>query len=305
VPDLDVLAWTHAHEDHIGGLLDVLAATEVKLVLSNGFPYESETFAALLDAIKAQGIDSITIRRGDELAWGECTATVLHPERQYQNTNDGSVVLKLVHGENSLLLTGDAEWGAEESMLAAGLDLRADVLKVGHHGSGTSSHSPFLDAGQPEAAVISVGAGNSYGHPDQQVLQRLADRGVAVYRTDMDGTMAYWSDGSEYTLQPEARSSLCLPLVQRAHVVAPAPTDTPEPPPPPTATWTPEPSPTATAGPTPIPTDCRCDGNIYNCADFATQREAQNCYEHCLELGYGDVHRLDADHDGFACESLP
>ena len=173
--NLDVVLWTHGHSDHIGGLLDVLSAKPVSQILYNGFDYNSATYNDLWDLIVAYNIPHSSTSRGDTYTWGECTATVLHPDRQYIDTNDSSVVVKLSCGQVDFLLTGDAEWDAESSMLDASLLLDAEILKVGHHGSNTSSSSVFLDAVDPEVAIISVGD-NSYGHPSQVVLDRLATR---------------------------------------------------------------------------------------------------------------------------------
>jgi len=269
VPELDVMLWTHAHADHIGGLLDVLTLKPASQVLYNGFDYNSVTYNDLWDLIIAYSIPQASTHRGDTYTWGECTAIVLHPDREYLNTNNSSVVVKLSCGQVDFLLTGDAEWEAESSMLDAGLALDAEVLKVGHHGSNTSSSGVFLDAVDPEIAVISVGE-NSYGHPSQVTLDRLANRGVRVYRTDQDGSVSIRTNGTSYwVVGEEATAWLYLPLVLRAPgTPIPTPTLTPTatlpasatpsptwtPTSTMTATWTPTVQPTATWTVTPTPT---------------------------------------------------
>ncbi len=121
--------------------------------------------------------------------------TVLGPQKAYEDTNNTSIVLRLDYGETSFLFTGDAERDAEADMLEAGAALQADVLKVGHHGSNTSTSYPFLREVAPEYAVISVGEGNDYGHPHEETMSRLRDADVTVYRTDLQGHIVATSDG--------------------------------------------------------------------------------------------------------------
>lgn len=259
VPDLDVVIWTHAHADHIGGLLDVIEAKPVDQILYNGFDYNSVTYNDLWDLIIAYNIPQASTHRGDTYIWGECTATVLHPDREYLNTNNSSVVVKLSCGEVDFLLTGDAEWEAESSMLDAGLALDSEILKVGHHGSNTSSSSVFLDAVDPDIAVISVGD-NTYGHPSQVTLDRLASRGIRTFRTDQDGTVSIRTNGTSYwVVGEEAMAWLYLPLVLRAPgTPIPTPTFTPTATLPASATsfptWTPTPTMTPTRTATWTPT---------------------------------------------------
>ena len=122
--------------------------------------------------------------------------SVLGPVKDYDNLNDESLVLRFDYGDSSFLFTGDQESDAEEDVLASGADVDVDVLKVGHHGSNTSSSESFLAAVSPEIAVIQCGEGNEYGHPHLETLERLEAQNVTVYRTDLSGSIVITADGS-------------------------------------------------------------------------------------------------------------
>lgn len=199
---LDVVAATHAHEDHVGGLAGALNACEAGRVLAPVTQYDSQAFSNFLKYTAAQGLSVEVPEAGDSFALGEAEVTVLGPVKQYDDTNNTSLVFRIDFGETSFLFTGDMERDAEEDLIERwGEDaLRADVLKVGHHGSETSTSYPFLRAVMPEIAVISVGRDNSYGHPDEAVLSRLSDADAAVYRTDELGDVTVVSDGERLTV---------------------------------------------------------------------------------------------------------
>ena len=199
VERLDRVVDTHAHEDHVGGLAGALAKYGAETVYAPVTEYDSKAFR---DFAKYAG--DITIPApGDTWTVGEAQVTVLGPVEAYPDTNNTSLVLRLDFGQTSFLFTGDMERQAEADLLDAGADVKADVLKVGHHGSDTSTSYPFLRAVEPEYAVLSVGEGNSYGHPSADTLSRLRDAEAAVYRTDMQGTVVAVSDGKDITFTVE------------------------------------------------------------------------------------------------------
>ncbi len=199
VEHLDYVVDTHAHEDHVGGLSGALAKYGADRVYAPVTEYDSKAFR---DFVKYAG-DLTVPSPGDAWTVGTAAVTVLGPVRAYDDTNNTSIVLRVNFGENSFLFTGDMERGAEADLLESGADVKADVLKVGHHGSSTSTSYPFLREVMPEYAVISCETGNSYGHPHEETLSRLRDADVTLYRTDMQGTVVATSDGKEISFAVE------------------------------------------------------------------------------------------------------
>lgn len=201
VDHMKLMVATHPHDDHIGGLPATLNAVEVETILSPVRDYDSKRFSSLLK-YAPQGV--VVPDLGDTFQLGNALITVLGPATtSYENINDWSIVLRIDYGNTSFLFTGDASEVAESDMLASGEDLDSDVLKVGHHGSSSSSTSSFLKAVSPAYAIISVGSGNSYGHPSEETIDRLASIGARIYRTDLNGTIKCHSDGQEITFETE------------------------------------------------------------------------------------------------------
>lgn len=200
---LDYMVCTHAHEDHVGGLSGPLNTCTVGQVLSPVTSYDTVPFGNFLKYTAAQGLDVTVPEADSSFLLGEARVIVLGPRKSYEEPNDTSIVLRVDHGENSFLFTGDMEAAAEADLLTAGCDLDVDVLKVGHHGSSTSSSYVFLREVMPTYGVISCGVGNSYGQPHREVTGRLYDAGVTVYRTDEQGTVVAVSDGRELRFATE------------------------------------------------------------------------------------------------------
>lgn len=199
----DYVVCTHPHEDHVGGLSGPLNTCTVGQVFAPVAEYDAAPFEYFLKYTHAQGLEVTVPEADSSFLLGDARVIVLGPRKAYEEPNDTSIVLRVDHGENSFLFTGDMEATAEEDLLSAQCDLNVDVLKVGHHGSETSSSYVFLREVMPRYGVISCGTGNSYGHPHEAVMSRLYDAGVTVYRTDEQGTVVARSDGKTISFMTE------------------------------------------------------------------------------------------------------
>jgi competence protein ComEC len=201
---LDYVIGTHPHSDHIGGLDMVINSFPVETVILPDITNTTKTFEDLLNAIEKNNLKITKPEVGASYALGQASFTILAPNSgSYENINDYSISIKLTNGSNSFLFTGDAGIVSEEEMLAGGYDLKADVLKLPHHGSSTGSSADFLDAVNPAYAMISVGKDNEYGHPHVQTLQAVLDRNIKLYRTDVEGTVVFTSDGKNISVNKE------------------------------------------------------------------------------------------------------
>jgi competence protein ComEC len=204
---IDVVMLTHPHEDHVGGLVAVLQNFSVGIVLDVGLPHPGPSYVQFLRIIEARHIPYRLARRGMRLDLGDgMSLSILHPQEPLlqgtsSDANLNSIVGRLTYGRVSILLTGDAEAPIEAQLLDLGDDVQSLILKVGHHGSRTSTTQAFLDAVRPAVALISVGAINPFGHPDEEIIQRLEDAGAAVYRTDRHGAITLTTDGIRVSIR--------------------------------------------------------------------------------------------------------
>ena len=222
VDDLEVVVSTHPHSDHVGGLPEVLDAFRVKQVIDSETPDNTkpkpkqyQTYLARIDTAK---IPLKHERNGYEfeLAPGVVVYVLGPVLLSSDNPNDRSVVLRITYGKTTYLLMGDAESAEEKSILGTRVTLKADVLKVGHHGSATSTSQKLLDAARPKYAVISCGVNNQYSHPEPKILARLVGMGAEIHRTDLEGTIVSVSDGEKVTISAEGKTGLAaggLPAV--------------------------------------------------------------------------------------------
>jgi len=197
IEHLDYVIATHPDSDHIGGLDTVLENISCDRVLMPDVEKDTITYQSVIDVMGEQKIERISPKPGEEYTLGTAVFTILAPNDSYDNANDNSIAIRLVHGGNSFLFIGDAESQSEADMLKSGRLLTSDVYKVAHHGSSGANSELFLLAVNPAYAVISCGENNDYGHPHSEVLNRLRLLGTKVYRTDEQGTIVAVSDGGE------------------------------------------------------------------------------------------------------------
>jgi len=207
VKRIDYLIAIHPHEDQIGGLIDVVNNYEIGKIYIPNVEHATKTFEDFLLAIQNKGKKITAAKAGNMIIDKKgLSVKILAPEDNfnYDNLNDYSVVIKLNYKNISFLFTGDAESLSESTTMSKGYDLKADVLKVGHHGSKTSTTDEFLSKVAPKYAVISCGLNNSYGHPHTEIINKLRARGIQIYRTDLDGTSVAISDGKDIVFEKKA-----------------------------------------------------------------------------------------------------
>ena len=250
VTSIDYLIASHPHEDHIGGLPSIIYEFDVFNLFMPLVTHTTETYFNLVKSIQDNGLQANEARDGiNILSIPDLNVDIISPtEFEDKNLNNHSAVIKLIFGNTSFLFMSDAEAKAENLITA---NVSADVLKVGHHGSDTSTTDEFLKRVSPSYAVITVG-NNTYGHPSDDVLVRLNNEGVEVFRTDKVGTIVFKSDGENIII--DKSPSPYQPTVTLSPTPSPTPAPTPNPTPSPTPTPTPRPTPTPTPRPTPTPT---------------------------------------------------
>ncbi len=201
---IEVIVASHPHADHIGGLIAVLDSFEVEEIWLNGDTSTSKTYKEFMSRVNTEGTSINEALRGQSIEVDSLTFLILHPVKPLVgDTNNNSIVLRLSYGDIDFLFTGDAEKEAEASILESGLTVQANILKVGHHCSKTSSSPQFLNAVKPQLAIYMAGESNRYGHPHEETLTALTEAGAEIYGTDIHGTTIITTDGEAFTKQTE------------------------------------------------------------------------------------------------------
>ncbi len=192
---------THPDSDHITGMPEVLNRFKVETFYMPDKYHTTNVFNSMLDALEANGCKAEYAEAGKNIiGYKNLSASFVAPVKEYSDNNLSSAVVRLVYGYTTFLFTGDIETDAENDIVYSGYNISADVLKVAHHGSKSSTGDGFLEKVNPKYAVISVGENNRYSHPDSDVISRLANRGVYILRTDISGNIIFESDGSSYNV---------------------------------------------------------------------------------------------------------
>ena len=210
VETIDRVVCTHAHEDHVGGLPAVLSVFDAGIVYAPVTEYDTKVFRNFVEKTEANAGEITIPAPGDQFTLGSATVTVLGPVQEYDDPNNTSIVLKVTYGSSDFLFTGDMEVEAENDMLdhwGNSMNWESEVLKVGHHGSNTSSGYRFVYEVNPTYGVISVGEDNDYGHPHEEPLSRLKDAGLVLFRTDYLGHVIATTDGSEISFTWEKQDA--------------------------------------------------------------------------------------------------
>ncbi|MDR1538772.1 MAG: MBL fold metallo-hydrolase [Clostridiales bacterium] len=202
IETIDYLVATHPRSDYLARSAQMIGRLEVKEILTPKLPQNSYVLDEMLNIAIENGLKSSQAHKGQSFSLGSANVEVLGPSRIVEgNSNNNSIALRITLGSKSFLLAGDAEIEEESDLLASGMSIRSNVLKVGFHGNGASSGEDFIGAVKPEIAVISVGAGNNCGHPSPETLSRLGSVGATVYRTDLDGDIIIETDGESLNIR--------------------------------------------------------------------------------------------------------
>ena len=211
IESLDLLIGTHPHADHIGQFPQVLARYPVKEVWMSGDLNTTKTFEDAIDAVADSGAAYHEPRAGEVYQIGSARIEVLNPDQLTGDVNEGSVSVRILFGKIAFMFTGDAEEPTENAILARGDELKSQILKLGHHGSDTSSSPAFLEAVQPELAIWSAGIDNTYGHPKAEVIDRLKEMGVTLLGTAINSTIIVTTDGNRYGVESLRPGAVALP----------------------------------------------------------------------------------------------
>ncbi len=207
IEEIDYLLVTHQHDDHMAGASKLIEKYDVNNIimprLSKINSVDTLTYQDLINNISNRCVNPIEVSAGDSFMLGSATVQILSPQKQDDNLNNMSIVLKVTYGETSFLFQGDSEDDVEKQLLRSGYDLSANILKVGHHGSNTSSTNSFLETVNPDYAIISCGYDNNYGHPNSFVIERLEGNNITPYITSINGNITAISNGKSITIITE------------------------------------------------------------------------------------------------------
>lgn len=212
VNKIDILIATHPHADHIGGMEKIIQNFDIGEIympkIADDQVPTTATYTKLLEAIQAKGMKVNQAKAGTTIfSNANTTLEILGPNNsEYEDLNNYSIVTKLTYGNNRFLFTGDAEKESENEMLSKKYDLSCDILKLGHHGSSTSTTNKFLEATSPSVAIVSCEKDNDYGHPHKETMNKLNNKHITVYRTDSDGTILAETDGNIYSITTDLKS---------------------------------------------------------------------------------------------------
>lgn len=203
INSIDYMISTHPHDDHISGLMTAISVCDIGEIYTPVNDNSIEVIGELTEKIKEKNTKVIVPEYGQKIYIGELVITFISSPQPEWNINDNSLIVRMDYRDTSFLFTADAGWNAEQQLLANNTNIKADVIKIGHHGSYDSTSRGFLEEVNPKYAVISVGKDNGYGHPSDEVIQKLSEQKVTVYRTDKRGTITCISDGVNIKMETE------------------------------------------------------------------------------------------------------
>ncbi len=203
---IDLIILTHPERDHTVGLIEVLKSYKVENILWTGIIRDTSEYKEWINCIENEEAQTKIAQAGQKIEVGKAYLDILYPFENLEgqavkNTNNTSIIARLVFGQNSFLFTGDAYKSVERKLIDKGGKLNSDILKVGHHGSKTSSGEEFIKQVSPEIAVVQAGRDNPYGHPHQETLEILEKYDIRVLRTDLDGDIKIIANGINYKIK--------------------------------------------------------------------------------------------------------
>lgn len=204
IEQIDYMVITHQHDDHMSGATELIKHYNVSNILmpklSDINAVDSPTYSNLIKSVADKQVNPISVSAGDTFNIGSSVVEILSPMIQDKELNNMSIVLKITYGDTTFLFQGDSEQSIEKQLLKSDFDISADLIKLGHHGSKTSSFAPYLDAVNPKYAIISCNSDNNYGHPNLQVMETLAEKHITPYITSLNGNIIITSDGKEIVI---------------------------------------------------------------------------------------------------------